>query len=98
MGTNHFGHFLLTNLLLDKLKASAPSRIVVISSILHRNAGSQMDLNDLSQDNRRYDRYRAYGYSKLCNVLMVKELAKQLEGSGVAVNALHPVGLLLLLW
>ncbi|KAK3801846.1 hypothetical protein RRG08_048433 [Elysia crispata] len=88
LGTNHFGHFLLTNLLLDKLKASSPSRIVVVSSRAHlRSKGINFD--DINSDNS-YDKMKAYAQSKLANVLHVKELAKRLEGTGVTAYSLHP--------
>ena len=84
---NHLAYFLLTNLLLDRLKASAPSRIVVVSSDAHR--GVTMDFEDL-QGRRKFKGFRAYSRSKLANVLFVRELARRLEGTGVTANALHP--------
>lgn len=87
LGTNHLGHFLLTNLLLDLIKASSPSRIVVVSSEGHRL--SDINKNDLMFE-KFYSKYKAYGQSKLANILFAKELAKRLEGTGVAVNSLHP--------
>ncbi len=85
---NHLGYFLLTTLLLDLLKSSAPSRIVNVSSSSHFSAGS-FRLEDLPRPGS--DRgYRAYGRSKLCNILFTYELARRLEGSGVTTNALHP--------
>ena len=85
--TNHLGHFLLTNLLLDLLKASAPSRIINLSSSAHY--GTEMDFEDL-QGEKKYSGYHAYSQSKLANVLFTYQLAKQLEGTGVTVNSLHP--------
>jgi light-dependent protochlorophyllide reductase len=92
-GVNHLGHFLLTELLLDQLKESAPSRIVILSSVAH--AGSQkrpveIHLEDLNYEKRDYSRIEAYGQSKLANVLHAKELARRLEGSGVSVLSVHP--------
>ncbi|MCB8925322.1 MAG: SDR family oxidoreductase [Ardenticatenaceae bacterium] len=84
---NHLAPFLLTNLLLDALKASAPSRIVNVSSGVH--AAAQIDFADL-QSNKRYRRSEVYGRTKLMNVLFTKELARRLAGSGVTANALHP--------
>ncbi|EDV29195.1 Retinol dehydrogenase 13 [Trichoplax sp. H2] len=86
-GTNHIGHFLLTNLLLDKLKACAPSRIVVVSSIGHR--GGKMNFDDLN-GKKNYNSYTAYFQSKLANILFTRELAKRLQGTGVTANSLHP--------
>lgn len=84
---NHLGYFLLTNLLLDVLQASAPSRVVNVSSGAH--VAAQIDFDDL-QGARSYSLWRAYAQSKLANVLFTKELARRLEGTGVTVNALHP--------
>ena len=86
-GVNHLGYFLLTNLLLDTLKASAPSRIVNVSSRAHLR--STMDFDDLNSE-RGYSGMTVYGRSKLANVLFTYELARRLEGSGVTANALHP--------
>lgn len=86
-GVNHLGYFLLTDLLLDMLKASAPSRIVSVSSTAH--VGGKMNFDDL-QAERTYSGMRAYGQSKLANVLFTYELARRLEGTGVTANVLHP--------
>ncbi len=85
--TNHLGHFLLTNLLLDVLKASAPSRIINITSSAHR--GTEMEFEDL-QGEKKYSGFHAYSQSKLANVLFTYQLARLLEGTGVTVNCLHP--------
>jgi retinol dehydrogenase 13 len=87
LGTNHLGHFLLTNLLLDLLKSSAPSRIVVVSSVLHILGRIKKD--DLMSE-KFYQRWLVYGKSKLANILFTHELAKRLQGSGVTANSLHP--------
>jgi NAD(P)-dependent dehydrogenase (short-subunit alcohol dehydrogenase family) len=84
---NHLNYFLLTNLLLDLLKASAPARVVNVSSGIHM--GASLDFENL-QGEKRYTGFRAYGQSKLANVLFTYELARRLEGSGVTVNALQP--------
>jgi len=88
-GVNHLGHFYLTTLLLDRLKASAPSRIINLSSVGHHMAYSGMRFEDL-QSEKRYSTMEAYGRSKLANVLFSRELAKRLEGTGVTANAVHP--------
>nr|XP_005590415.1 PREDICTED: retinol dehydrogenase 13 isoform X1 [Macaca fascicularis] len=87
-GVNHLGHFLLTNLLLDKLKASAPSRIISLSSLAH--VAGHIDFDDLNWQTRKYNTKAAYCQSKLAIVLFTKELSRRLQGSGVTVNALHP--------
>ena len=84
---NHLAPFLLTGLLLDRLKASAPARVVTVSSAAHRN--SALDFDDL-QGERRYSAFGAYSRSKLANVLFTFELARRLEGTGVTANCLHP--------
>ena len=86
---NHLAPFLLTHLLLDRLKASAPARIVNVSSTVHHNA--RINFDDI-QGEQRYSGLRAYGQSKLANVLFTKELARRLDGTGVTANALHPGG------
>jgi NAD(P)-dependent dehydrogenase (short-subunit alcohol dehydrogenase family) len=88
-GTNHLGHFLLTDLLRERLVESAPSRVVVVSSIAHRWALKGLDRTDL-QSTRRFSGTRAYGLSKLANVLFAFELGRQLADAGVLVNAVHP--------
>ena len=88
MATNHFGHFLLTALLMDRLKASAPARIVNVSSTAHRGARS-IGLDDL-QSQQGYTAMGAYNRSKLANVLFTRELAKRVSGTGVSVFAVHP--------
>lgn len=88
MATNHYGPFLLTNLLLDKLKASAPSRVVTVSSELHRY--NTIVLDDLNYEHRAFSNFKAYCQSKLCNVLFTRELARRLKGSGVTANCLCP--------
>ncbi len=86
---NHLAYFLLTNLLLDRLKASAPSRIVNVASEAHRVASRGLNFDDLQAQNR-YRAFRAYGASKLANILFTRELARRLEGTGVTANCLHP--------
>ncbi len=84
---NHLGYFLLTNLLLDAVKAGAPSRIVNVSSGAHQ--GGRIDFDDL-QSQRRYEPIRVYSMTKLANLLFTHELALRLEGTAVTVNAVHP--------
>jgi len=84
---NHLNYFLLTNLLLDVLKASAPARVVNVASGMHR--GARLDFDSL-QGEKRYAGFRAYGQSKLANILFTYELARRLEKTGVTINALHP--------
>jgi NAD(P)-dependent dehydrogenase (short-subunit alcohol dehydrogenase family) len=85
--TNHLGYFLVTTLLLDLLRASAPARIVNVSSEAHR--GARLDFDDL-QSARSYSAWGAYGRSKLANLYFTYELAERLRGTGVTANALHP--------
>ena len=92
-GINHLGHFLLTELLLDTLKASAPARIVNVSSAAHAGmmgASAEVDFDDLNYEKREYNATAAYNQSKLANLLHAKELAKQLEGTSVSTFSVHP--------
>ncbi len=84
---NHMSYFLLTNLLLDLLRASAPARVINVSSDAHRSGTMRWD--DL-QFTRGYNGWAAYAQSKLANILFSNELARRLAGSGVTSNALHP--------
>ncbi len=93
LGVNHFGHFLLTDLLLDVLKASAPSRVVNVSSCFHDKAQGRpgdIHFDDLHFENTKYDGWTAYAQSKLANLLHAKSLAKRLEGTGVVAVSVHP--------
>lgn len=83
---NHLAYFLLTNLLLDVLKASAPSRVVNVASSAHADS---LDFANL-QSEKGYDGMQAYSRSKLANILFTYELARRLADSGVTVNCLHP--------
>jgi retinol dehydrogenase-13 len=92
-GTNYLGHFLLTELLVDTLKASAPSRIVCVSSVAHvgtRKEVGEIRLDDLNFEHRPYSGLRAYTQSKLAIVVYARHLAKRLEGTGVSVFSVHP--------
>ncbi|HET6753232.1 MAG TPA: SDR family oxidoreductase [Jiangellaceae bacterium] len=84
---NHLAPFLLTNLLLDRLKHSAPARVVTVSS--HAHASGRIDFDDL-QGERSYSGARAYNQSKLANVLFTYELARKLQATPVTANTLHP--------
>src|SRR5438128_3710256 len=84
---NHLASFLLTNLLLDRLKQSAPSRVVTVAS--HAQAMGRIEFDDL-QGERSYSGARAYNQSKLANVLFTYELARRLQATSVTANALHP--------
>jgi NAD(P)-dependent dehydrogenase (short-subunit alcohol dehydrogenase family) len=84
---NHLAPFLLTNLLRPSLLASAPSRVVTVSSAAHRSA--RLDLADLQLEHS-FSGWRAYANGKLANILFTRELARQLAGTGVTANCLHP--------
>lgn len=84
---NHLGYFLLTNLLLDRLKASTSARIINVSSSAHIQG--KINFEDL-QSEHSYNRNQAYAQSKLANLLFTYTLARRLEGTHVTVNALHP--------
>ncbi|KAI1886012.1 hypothetical protein AGOR_G00209660 [Albula goreensis] len=88
LAVNHLGHFLLTNLLLPKLKLSSPSRVVNVSSIAHR--GGKIHFDDLCFDKMPYNSLVSYRQSKLANVLFSRELAHRLRGTGVTSYSLHP--------
>ena len=86
---NHLGYFLVTNLLLDVLKKSAPSRVVNVASTAHKYG--KLDISGWPTG-RNYSSFGAYANSKLANVLFTYELARRLKGSGVTANCLHPGG------
>jgi NAD(P)-dependent dehydrogenase (short-subunit alcohol dehydrogenase family) len=88
VAANHLGAALLTLLLLDLLKASAPSRIINVSSEAQRR--TRLDMDDLQFERRKYNSLAAYGQSKLLMNAFTFELARRLEGTGVTVNCLHP--------
>ena len=85
---NHLAPFLLTSLLLERMRASAPSRIIQVNSEGHRFGG--LDLDDLDWKRRRYTGLRSYGASKIAQLLTTWEFADRLRGSGVTINAMHP--------
>ena len=92
-GTNHLGHFLLTELLIPTLKISTPARIVNVSSCFHDRAmgrEGRIDFDDLNFERKKYDGWEAYAQSKLANLLHAKHLATRLSGTGITVAIVHP--------
>ncbi|HEX5440560.1 MAG TPA: SDR family oxidoreductase [Ktedonobacterales bacterium] len=85
---NHLAPFLLTNLLLDTLRASAPARVVTVASVAHN--GAVISFDDLQHKQGRYQWLKVYGQTKLANIMFTYALARRLSGSGVTANALHP--------
>ncbi len=93
IGVSYFGHFLLTELLLDMLKKSAPSRMLIVSSVVH--AGNpknrpKVHLEDLNYKKRQWKNFAAYGEAKVATILYAMELAKRLEGTGITTASVHP--------
>lgn len=84
---NHMAYFVVTNMLLDRLKATPGARIVSTASDAHK--GAKLDFDDL-QSEKRYSGFSVYGKSKLMNILFTRELARRLAGTGVTANCLHP--------
>jgi retinol dehydrogenase-14 len=84
---NHLAPYLLTRLLLDRLASSAPSRVVVVASDAYKF--DELDPDDYHSE-QRWQPMKAYGRSKLCNLLFAQELARRVEGSGICVSSLHP--------
>ncbi|HEV8582033.1 MAG TPA: SDR family oxidoreductase [Thermoanaerobaculia bacterium] len=93
---NHLGYFLLTNLLCDLLVRSAPARVVTVASVSHRRG--TLDFDDLGFERGGYAIMRAYGRSKLANVLFAAELSRRLAGTGVTSNSLHPGSVATNIW
>ncbi len=87
-GVNHLAPFLLTNLVLDTLERSDSARIVTVASQAHRRG--TIDFDDLQLERTRYSGFRAYGASKLANILFTSELSRRLAGTGITANCLHP--------
>jgi len=92
---DYLSHFLLTGLLIDLLKASAPSRLVEVSSVAHYNG--HIDFEDL-QGEKGYGGWKAYSQAKLAQVLFTYELARRLKGTGVTANCLHPGAVATNIW
>ncbi len=85
--TNHMAYFVMTNILLDRLKATPGARVVSTASDAHKSG--KLDLSDL-QTERSYSSFRVYGTSKLENILFTRELSRRLAGTGATANCLHP--------
>ena len=93
IAVSYFGHFLLTELLIDILKKSAPSRMVILSSVIHAGTPKnryKVHLEDLNYNNRKFSNVSAYGEAKVATVLYAMELGKRLEGTGVTAYSVHP--------
>ncbi|MEM7033834.1 MAG: SDR family NAD(P)-dependent oxidoreductase [Chloroflexota bacterium] len=93
IAVSYFGHFLLTELLLDILKKSAPSRMVILSSVVHagnKNNRPKVHLEDLNYQTRKFRNFAAYSEAKVATILYAKELAERLEGNGVSTFSVHP--------
>lgn len=93
IAVNYLGHFLLTELLLDVLENSSPSRMVIVSSVVHAgspNRRPKIYLDDLHYQKRDYSPFTAYAEAKLADVLYAKELAQRLRSTGVSVFSVHP--------
>jgi retinol dehydrogenase-13 len=93
IGVSYFGHFLLTELLLDVLKKSAPSRMAIVSSVVHAGSeGNRPDvyLEDLNYNTREFNNFAAYAEAKVAVILYAMELADRLEGTGVTTASVHP--------
>ncbi len=88
-GVNHLGYFLLTVLLMDRLKAAPAGRVVSTASDAYKFSGGRLNFDDL-QSARKYTTFGAYGASKLANILFTRELARRVGDSNVTVNAFHP--------
>lgn len=87
---NHLGHFLLTDMLLERLERSAPARVIVLSSWGHRQAGSGLSFDDLQWERRPYRGSLVYSSTKLMNLYFAFELARRVGAKGITVNAVHP--------
>jgi len=93
IAVSYFGHFLMTELLLDLLKKSAPARIGILSSVVHANSPKKrykVHLDDLNYRQRKFNNFDAYGEAKVASVLYAKELAERLKGTGVTTASIHP--------
>jgi WW domain-containing oxidoreductase len=89
VGVCHYGHFLLTTLLIDKLRKAAPARVVMVSSESHRYP-AQLDLARFPLEARAFNSLRAYGQAKLANIMFANELTRRYRDVGILANSLHP--------
>ncbi len=89
--TNHLGHFLLTNLILENVKAAGKARIINLASIAHKST-RELNLDDINYEKEEYGGWKSYSRSKYCNILFTNELAKRLKKDGITVNSVHPGG------
>lgn len=89
-GTNHLGHFLLTNLLLEPLRASGAARVVNVASEAMQMSGLTAKLEDLNWERKKWSGWKAYGSSKLMNLLFARTIQRRYAGQGITSNALHP--------
>jgi NAD(P)-dependent dehydrogenase (short-subunit alcohol dehydrogenase family) len=87
---NHLGHFLLTELLRERIVATPAARVVIVASDAHKGAKGGLDFDDLEADHGRYRAFRTYYRTKLMNILFARELARRLDGTGVTANSVHP--------
>lgn len=91
LATNHVGHFLLTSLLIDNLKAAGSARVINLASMAHKSAKS-LDLTDINYENGGFSGWGSYARSKVCNILFTRELGKRFEGTGINAYSIHPGG------
>ena len=89
--TNHIGHFLLTNLILDNIKAAGNARIINLASIAHSST-REVNFDDINYEKEQYGGWKSYSRSKFCNIVFTNELARRLENTGITANAIHPGG------
>ncbi len=88
-GTNHFGHFLLTNLLIEKLKECAPSRVITVASRAEKFV-KNLDLSATARNGVKYPDLNSYGKSKAANIMFARELARRLKDTGVTSYSVEP--------
>lgn len=91
LATNHIGHFLLTSLLIDNLKAAGTARVINLASMAHKSAKS-LDLTDINYEKGGFSGWGSYARSKICNILFTREMGKRFEGTGITAYSVHPGG------